>query len=333
MSGSAADEEDAPHGFPPHLPPFLQVENNALPFVRPESISVTLDDVVGQAQAKQALDALITLPMQHPEQFSSGVLSLTSAAGVLLYGPPGTGKTMLAKAVAKSAGATFIAMNPSDIQDKFVGESEKTIKRLFETARRKAPCVIFLDEVDALFSKRDFDRQGYRRDILNEFCMQWDGIKGSKNVIVLGATNRPFDLDEAVLRRFSRRVLVDLPSATEKRHLLVSLLKDETLESPDLIDSLLPQLVHHSASDIKNVAIAAAMAAVRERPVGPRVLGRRHFDAALKDVRPSVSNAMDAIVKLREFASTMEGDGSGLKRVGFILPTLGRGWWVMRGAH
>ncbi|KAJ3359821.1 hypothetical protein GGF32_008954, partial [Allomyces javanicus] len=185
--------------------------------VAPNDVKDGLDDVIGHAAAKRALHALIQLPIQHRDQFERGVLAKTGCSGVLMYGPPGTGKTMLGRATAKDAGACFIAVNPSDVKRTAHGQTEKFIKGLFGTARANAPCVVFLDEVDALFSKRDFDLEGYRRDLLNEFCLQWDGIKSSPGVIVVGTTNRPFDLDDAVLRRFSRRVLVDMPTPDEQR--------------------------------------------------------------------------------------------------------------------
>ncbi|KNE58548.1 hypothetical protein AMAG_18266 [Allomyces macrogynus ATCC 38327] len=157
--------------------------------VSPADVKDGLDDVIGHVAAKQALHALIQLPLQFRDQFERGVLAKAGSSGVLMYGPPGTGKTMLARATAKDAGAHFISVNPSDVFNQYVGESEKYIKNLFEAARANTPCVLFLDEVDALFSNRDFDRQGYRRDILNEFCLQWDGIKSSPGIIVVGTTN------------------------------------------------------------------------------------------------------------------------------------------------
>ncbi|KNE55742.1 hypothetical protein AMAG_01619 [Allomyces macrogynus ATCC 38327] len=315
--------------------------------VSPADVKDGLDDVIGHATAKHALHALIQLPLQFRDQFERGVLAKAGSSGVLMYGPPGTGKTMLARATAKDAGAHFISVNPSDVFNQYVGESEKYIKGLFETARTNTPCVLFLDEVDALFSNRDFDRQGYRRDILNEFCLQWDGIKSSPGIIVVGTTNRPFDLDDAVLRRFSRRVLVDMPTPEEQRAQVVRLLADETLDPPTLVDDLVPRVRGYSGSDLKNVCVAAAMAAVRElaaegktttapestttvsasatpnvaakTPTAstPRVLKWSHFLTALNEVRPSVSDDMGSLIRLREFAAETERGAKGQRQFGF----------------
>ncbi|KAJ3375710.1 hypothetical protein GGF31_002914 [Allomyces arbusculus] len=312
--------------------------------VSPADVKDGLDDVIGHVAAKQALHALIQLPLQFRDQFERGVLAKAGSSGVLMYGPPGTGKTMLARATAKDAGAHFISVNPSDVFNQYVGESEKYIKGLFETARANTPCVLFLDEVDALFSNRDFDRQGYRRDILNEFCLQWDGIKSSPGIIVVGTTNRPFDLDDAVLRRFSRRVLVDMPTPEEQRAQIVRLLADETLDPPSIVDDLIPRVRGYSGSDLKNVCVAAAMAAVRElasetkstapetittapantdattKPSitpAPRVLKWSHFLTALSEVRPSVSDEMGSLIRLREFAAETERGAKGQRQFGF----------------
>jgi SpoVK/Ycf46/Vps4 family AAA+-type ATPase len=129
---------------------------------------------------------------------------------VLLFGPPGTGKTMLAKAIAKCSGAWFLNVSLSDIFDKYVGEGEKNVRAIFTLARKLGgPVVIFLDEVDAVFGTRRSDGSGSsRREVMNEFMSEWDGLS-SKNdgIVVLGATNRPFDLDDAILRRMPRRIL------------------------------------------------------------------------------------------------------------------------------
>ncbi|KNE58550.1 hypothetical protein AMAG_18268 [Allomyces macrogynus ATCC 38327] len=306
--------------------------------VAPRDVKDGLDDVIGHVAAKSALHALIQLPILHRDQFERGVLAKTGCSGVLMYGPPGTGKTMLARATAKDAGACFIAVNPSDVKRAAHGQTEKFIKGLFETARVNAPCVVFLDEVDALFSNRDFDWQGYRRDLLNEFCMQWDGIKSTPGVIVVGTTNRPFDLDDAVLRRFSRRVLVDMPAPDEQRAQLMRLLADETLDPSNLVDDLLvPRLHGYSGSDIKNVCVTAAMEAVRELvaaaqsrtsksefpvvDVGAqerRVLRWRHFVKALDAVLPSVADEMGSVIRLREFAAEMDGRAGGRPSFGFV---------------
>ncbi|KAI9222342.1 P-loop containing nucleoside triphosphate hydrolase protein [Blastocladiella britannica] len=303
----------------------LKIEGNAsnrFNFVTPGELTTTLDDVIGHDKAKRALESLIVLPMRHKGQFSKGVLAQAASTGVLLYGPPGTGKTMLARAVAKSAGARFVAVTPSDLANKFAGESEKFVRDLFAVARLNTPCVIFLDEADSLFRKRDYDLNGYRRDVLNEFFLQWDGLKSSADVILLGTTNHVHSIDDAAIRRFSRRVLVDLPAPAEQRAILARLLRDEALEDPALLDEfLIPAVAQFSGSDLKNLCVAAATIAVREmgasQGTAERVLVRRHFEEALKEVRPSVFADADSVMRLREFARASEQVAPGVARFGF----------------
>jgi SpoVK/Ycf46/Vps4 family AAA+-type ATPase len=148
--------------------------------------------------------------MLRPEYFSFGVLAKSAIHGVLLFGPPGTGKTMLAKAVAKCSGAWFMNISLADIFDKYVGEGEKNIQAVFTLARKlNGPCIIFFDEVDALLGSRRGGGDGStRREIMNVCMAEWDGLSSENaGILVLGATNRPFDLDDAVLRRMPRRVL------------------------------------------------------------------------------------------------------------------------------
>jgi len=142
------------------------------------------------------LHELVTLPLLHPQLFSIGVSRLATQ-GVLLSGPPGTDKTMLAKAVATASGAPFINITMSEISSKWHGDSERHVAAIFRVARRLAPCVIFLEDIDSLLGKRGSDsEQEHARSIRNEFLMQWDGLLSgppSQRVLVLGATNRPFD--------------------------------------------------------------------------------------------------------------------------------------------
>jgi ATP-dependent 26S proteasome regulatory subunit len=159
--------------------------------------------------------------------------------GCLLFGPPGTGKTLIVRALAKEAGCRMLAISPSDVMDmvrchdihftlqdsqklQYVGEGEKLVRAVFSLARKLSPCVVFLDEIDALFGARVSARETggafAHRGVITEFMQEMDGLKTSTedNVVVIGATNRPFDLDDAVLRRLPRRLLVDLPGEKER---------------------------------------------------------------------------------------------------------------------
>jgi SpoVK/Ycf46/Vps4 family AAA+-type ATPase len=169
-------------------------------------IGVTFDDIGALADIKESIWELVMLPLQRPDLFSGGLLK--PCRGILLFGPPGTGKTMLAKAIANEAGASFMNISMSTIMSKWCGEAEKSIQALFSLAAKIAPAIIFMDEVDGLLGTRELSNENeVSRRIKNEFMMHWDGVlsKPSENILVLAATNRPFDLDNAIIRRFEHR--------------------------------------------------------------------------------------------------------------------------------
>ena len=172
---------------------------------------------------KNVLQQCITYPLKYPHLYSEGIAA-EAVKGVLLFGPPGTGKTMLAKAVATEGGATFISIDASSIENKWLGESEKNAKAMFTLARRLAPCVIYIDEVDSILSSReqgDESSHGTLTSVKTTIMQEWDGLRTTQDrVVVIGSTNRPFDLDEAVLRRMPRRVLVDLPDLKTREEIL-----------------------------------------------------------------------------------------------------------------
>ncbi|KAJ3035827.1 hypothetical protein HDV00_003362 [Rhizophlyctis rosea] len=234
--------------------------------VNPSAIKVGFQDLILPPSTKLLLQTLVSLPLLRPDHFAAGILSRHSINGVLLFGPPGTGKTMLAKAVAKSSGARFMNVALSDIFDKYVGEGEKNVKAVFTLARRLSPCVVFLDEVDALFGARRSDGfNSTRREVINEFMSEWDGImSNNKGIILMGATNRPFDLDDAILRRMPRRVLVDLPTEAQRQKILTLHLQDEKLDPSINLQDLARRTNFYSGSDLKNLCVAAALARVKE---------------------------------------------------------------------
>ncbi|KAL8636797.1 MAG: hypothetical protein Q9228_005852, partial [Teloschistes exilis] len=228
------------------------------------SIRTTFQEVRAPTDTVETLKTLTSLSLRRPDAFTYGVLATDQIPGVLLYGPPGTGKTLLAKAVAKESGATVLEVSGADIHDKYVGESEKNIRAIFSLARKLKPCVVFIDEGDALLgSRNDSINKGTHRSVLNQFLREWDGMKELSTFIMV-ATNRPFDLDEASLRRLPRRMLVDLPTEKDREEILRIHLKDEQLGPEVSLANLASETPLYSGSDLKNLAVAAALACVRE---------------------------------------------------------------------
>ncbi|KAI3454998.1 hypothetical protein Pfo_011661 [Paulownia fortunei] len=262
-----------------------EFEKRLLADVIPSSdIGVTFDDIGALENVKDTLKELVMLPLQRPELFCKGQLT-KPCKGILLFGPPGTGKTMLAKAVATEAGANFINISMSSITSKWFGEGEKFVKAVFSLASKIAPSVIFVDEVDSMLGRRENPGEHEAmRKMKNEFMVNWDGLrtKDTERVLVLAATNRPFDLDEAVIRRLPRRLMVNLPDATNRAKILKVILAKEDL-SPDIdLDSVASMTDGYSGSDLKNLCVTAAHRPIRE------ILEKEKKDraAALAEGRP-----------------------------------------------
>ncbi|KHJ32869.1 putative mitochondrial aaa atpase [Erysiphe necator] len=232
--------------------------------VSPEKICSTFDDIHVPGEIIEALKTLTTLSLTRPEAFTYGILRRDRIPGILLYGPPGTGKTLLAKAVAKESGATVLEVTAADLNNMYVGEGEKNVKALFTLAKKLSPCVIFIDEVDSIFGSRESSRQRTsHREMINQFLREWDGISDFSGFIMV-ATNRPYDLDDAILRRLPRRLLIDLPLERDREAILKILLKDERLDSSVSLAKLAEATPFYSGSDLKNLCVAAALACVRE---------------------------------------------------------------------
>ncbi|XP_010069946.2 uncharacterized protein LOC104456788 isoform X1 [Eucalyptus grandis] len=234
--------------------------------IPPTDIGVSFDDIGALENVKDTLKELVMLPLQRPELFSKGQLT-KPCKGILLFGPPGTGKTMLAKAVATEAGANFINISMSSITSKWFGEGEKYVKAVFSLASKIAPSVIFVDEVDSMLGRRENPGEHEAmRKMKNEFMVNWDGLrtKDKERVLVLGATNRPFDLDEAVIRRFPRRLMVNLPDALNRERILKVILAKEELGSDIDFEAVAKMTEGYSGSDLKNLCVSAAHCPIRE---------------------------------------------------------------------
>ena len=308
--------------------------------IEPDSIRTTFDTVHVPVETIDAVKTLTTLSLIRPDAFSYGVLASDKIPGLLLYGPPGTGKTLLAKAAAKESGATVLEVSGAEINDMFVGESEKNIKALFSLAKKLTPCVIFIDEADSIFSSRTQSRQRTtHREMINQFLREWDGMSNDAGgAFIMVATNRPFDLDDAVLRRLPRRVLVDLPAEQDRLEILKIHLKDEQLGEDVDLSSIASKSPFYSGSDLKNLSVAAALNCVREENelatqhtgqeeyVHPtkRTIYARHFEKALEEITASISDDMESLKAIKKFDEQF-GDRRGKKKksskYGFRSPT------------
>ncbi|RID40779.1 hypothetical protein BRARA_J00800 [Brassica rapa] len=249
----------------PEVVPDNEFEKRIRPEVIPaDEIGVTFADIGSLDETKDSLQELVMLPLRRPDLFKGGLLK--PCRGILLFGPPGTGKTMLAKAIANEAGASFINVSMSTITSKWFGEDEKNVRALFTLAAKVSPTIIFVDEVDSMLGQRTrVGEHEAMRKIKNEFMTHWDGImtKPGERILVLAATNRPFDLDEAIIRRFERRIMVGLPSTESREKILRTLLSKE--KTDDLDFNELGQMTEgYSGSDLKNLCITAAYRPVRE---------------------------------------------------------------------
>ncbi|KAL6961890.1 hypothetical protein U1Q18_041808 [Sarracenia purpurea var. burkii] len=259
------DGENPPTSKAPEVPPDNEFEKRIRPEVIPANeIGVTFADIGALDETKESLQELVMLPLRRPDLFKGGLLK--PCRGILLFGPPGTGKTMLAKAIANEAGASFINVSMSTITSKWFGEDEKNVRALFTLAAKVSPTIIFVDEVDSMLGQRTrVGEHEAMRKIKNEFMAHWDGLltNSGERILVLAATNRPFDLDEAIIRRFERRIMLGLPSAESREMILKTLLAKEKVENLDFKE-LAAMTEGYSGSDLKNLCVTAAYLPVRE---------------------------------------------------------------------
>ena len=246
--------------------------NNAMGFGKSKAkrfvgakATVTFSDVAGVAEAKQELEEVVDF-LKNPERFLA--LGARIPRGVLLVGPPGTGKTLIARAVAGEAGVPFFSISGSEFVEMFVGVGASRVRDLFEQAKKHSPCIVFVDEIDAVGRHRGAGLGGghdEREQTLNQILVEMDGFDNSSNVIVLASTNRPDILDPALLRpgRFDRRVVLDNPDISGRKAILEVHSKGKPLEKEVELDKIAKQTPGFSGADLANLVNEAAILAAR----------------------------------------------------------------------
>lgn len=258
------------------------------------------DDIAGLENVKQAINEIVVYPMQNPDLFKG---LLAPAKGLLLFGPPGTGKTLIGKCIASESGATFFAISASSLTSKWVGEGEKMVRALFAVARCLQPSVVFIDEIDSLLTQRVDGEHDSSRRMKTEFLVQFDGVStgADDRLLIVGATNRPQELDEAARRRFTKRLYVPLPDEEARKEIIASLMKKaKSALTEDCINYIVEKTEGYSGADMSTLCKEAALSSVRTvirargnaKNLGSEDIppvSRGDFDQALRHVKASVS--------------------------------------------
>lgn len=232
------------------------------------NLNVRWEDVVGLEEGKKFVNAAVVTPLKYPQLFGNKPGQIKSLKGVLLYGPPGTGKTELARAAATETRATFFNIAVSNLKDEYQGNSERLCRILFEEARERKPSIIFVDEVETLLGNRDAHRDDdVSNAMVTEFLAQMDGVgHDQRNVVVLAACNRPWKLDEAILRRFDQKLLVPLPNSAARKDIFKLNIEGRSdgllvckILSEDNYDALAEATEGYSGSDISAIVSGAKL--------------------------------------------------------------------------
>ncbi len=266
-----------------------EVEPSALREVLVEIPRVAWDDVGGLHEVKGQLSEAVEMPIKNPDAFHR--MGIRPPRGILLYGPPGTGKTLLAKAVATESEANFISIKGPEVMSKWVGESEKAIRQIFKKAKQVAPCVVFIDEIDALTPRRGavMGDSGVSERMVNQLLTSLDGLETMEGVVTIGATNRPDMVDPALLRpgRFDRLILLPVPEEEARLEILNVHTRTMPVDTDVKLGKLAKDLVGYVGADIEALCREAAMHALRENRDAVLVQAK-DFEAARQVVFPSV---------------------------------------------
>jgi len=300
-------EEDQP--IPTEVLEKLQVSKkdfiDALKVVRPSALrevfievpNIKWDDVGGLDDVKQELIEAVEWPLKHPGVFTR--MGIKPPKGVLVYGPPGTGKTLLAKAVANESKANFILVKGPELLSKWVGESEKAVRKIFEKARQTSPTIIFFDEIDSLAPRRGVSSDSHTSErVVNQLLTEMDGLVDLHNIVILGATNRPDILDTALLRpgRFDRIILVPSPNKKARLEIFKIHTKGMPLSKEVNLEELASETEGYVGADIEAVCREAAILALR-KDIKADKIKKIHFEEAMKKVSPSITKDVEEAYK------------------------------------
>tara|TARA_A100001037_G_C15137995_1_gene632116 strand:- start:227 stop:2176 length:1950 start_codon:yes stop_codon:yes gene_type:complete len=279
--------------------------------------TVTFQDVAGVEESKEELVEIVEF-LKHPEKFQA--LGARIPTGVLLVGQPGTGKTLLSRAVAGEAGVPFFHISGSEFVEMFVGVGASRVRDLFEQAKRNAPCIIFVDEIDAVGRHRGAGLGGghdEREQTLNQILVEMDGFEKNTNIIVLAATNRPDILDPALLRpgRFDRRVTLDLPDIAGRKAILGVHSSGKPLDNKIDMDALAKETPGFSGADLSNLVNEAAILAARN---DQKTIYMEQFEEAIERVQAGPQRK-SKVISAREKEMTAYHE-AGHALVGWLLP-------------
>lgn len=278
-----------------------KVKPISLKYISLEVPEVHWNDIGGYELVKSQLRESVTLPLENPECFTR--MGIRPPRGVLLFGPPGCSKTLMAKAIATESKMNFIAVKGPELFNKFVGESEKSVSRIFKKARACAPSIIFFDEIDAMATKRGAsgDSGSNVTDrVLTQLLTEIDGISTlfQQSVVIIGATNRPDLLDNALLRpgRFDRLIYVSLPDEEARKEIFKVHLRNMNFSSDIDIDQLAKRTEGYSGAEISGICRESAMNALREDPPAT-IINQNHINQALNAMKPRTSPSLISFYK------------------------------------
>ncbi len=279
---------------------------DASDWIAKEKPGIGFDDIAGLDDVKMEIRLKMIYPFSHPELAKR--YGVPTGGGILLYGPPGTGKTMMAKAIAHEIDATFFVISPAQILSKWVGEAEQNVRKLFDAAKEEDTAIIFFDEVEALVPRRKSDSSTVMQRVVPQILQELEGFdrKSDRALLFIGATNKPWMLDEAIMRpgRLDARVFVGLPDAPARFKLLEIYFGDRPLADDVDFGEICDKLDGYSGADIKNISQQSAQIPFMEAIGGrePRAICRADVLSVIERTSPSVKPA--DLVRFEKFEAT-----------------------------